>query len=486
MILPVIRTRIVQIAILCVLVGGSLLFIRHVGERGGMSIVSTATWVAAVAWVALAADKWWIITPVSVAFGGTLLVGHKYYPHEMALVLSVLALFPAIALRRKNILARPPLPWATYVLVSLFMINWVVSCYGLNTADVGDLGSLSRAYMNGLWVLIFGILFYKYGILNPALILHLLYGTFLLRAILGGLSVVFQDIFPIPSAGFFLSGMALGLGDYRVTGLQLGLLAYVHAGMSQRRAVKFMHYVVVVIAVALTAMGGGRVMVAMICLIPLILSVLRRRFGWFALMGAVVVAFIIILNRYPDSLYRLPESARRSLSILVSESSTRWLDWHDMNRISNMWHQRLGQLGFERWTETPLTFLFGNRVEPFDEAYNAYSATWETKADIAAKLGLYEAGLWTVLGLAGIIGFLAYLRMFLFLLKGPLRLIHSAAGSHPARALAFIALVSITLWAVFSWIAGGFPSYELLLAFLAKAAYEDSNRRETEGTLCAS
>lgn len=486
MILPVIKTRLVQLVILCVLVGGSLFLIRQVGERGGMSIVSTATWVAAAAWVMFAADKWWMITPVSVAFGGTLLVEHKYYPHEMALVLSIVALIPVIALRKRVVLARPSLPWATYVLVSLFIINWVVSCYDLSAADFGDVGSLSRAYMNGLWVLIFGILFYKYGVLNPALILNLLYGTFLLRAALGGLSIVFRDVIPLPSAGFLLSGMALGLGDYRFTGMQLGLLAYVHVGLTKSPTVKLVHYTVVVIAVLLTAMGGGRVMVAMICLIPLILAVLRRRFGWFALIGAVVVTLIIIINRHPDSLYRLPESARRSLSILVSESSTRWLDWHDMNRISNMWHQRLGHLGFERWTASPLTFLFGNRVEPFDEAYNAYSATWETKADIAAKLGLYEAGLWTVLGLAGVIGLLCYASLFVFLLKGPLGLIHHATGNLPARALAFMALISIALWVVFSWIAGGFPSYELLLAFLAKVAYDDSRVVEKEGKYCVS
>jgi hypothetical protein len=451
-----------------------------------MSIVPTVSWIAAAAWVAFASDKWWIIIPVSVAFGGTLLVGHKYYPHEMALALAVFALFPLVALRKKVVLSRPALSWAIYVLVLLFMINWVVSCYDLTNADFGDLGSLSRAYMNGLWVLIFGILFYKYGVLKPTMILHLLYGTFLLRAILGGMSVLFQGFFQMPSAGFFLSVMSLGLGDFRVTGIQLGLLAYVHAGLSQRFAIKFIHYVVVVIAIALTAMGGGRVMVAMICLIPLVLAFLRRRFGWVAIFGTIVLMLIIVLNRYPDSLYRLPETARRSLSILVSESSTRWLDWHDMNRISNLWHQRLGNLGFERWTSTPVTFLFGNRVEPFDEAYNAYSATWETKADIAAKMGLYESGLWTVLGLAGIVGFLSYARLFVFLLKGPFRLIHSGAGSHPAHALAFIALVSITLWIVFSWISGGFPSYELLMAFFAKAAYEDSRKREMEGHLCAS
>ena len=129
MILPVIKTRIVQFVILCILVGGALLFIRQVGERGGMSIVPTVSWVAAAAWVAFAADKWWIITPVSVAFGGTLLVGHKYYPHEMALALSVLSLFPLVALRKRVVLTRPALPRAIYVLVLLFMINWVCLLY---------------------------------------------------------------------------------------------------------------------------------------------------------------------------------------------------------------------------------------------------------------------------------------------------------------------------------------------------------------------
>ena len=477
MILPVIKGKILQVVIISVLVCSSLALISKVGTQGGMSVIPALAAIAAVSWVVFSGEKWWIVTPVAIAFGGTLLVEYKFYAHEMALVLCILALFPVIALRRPTLQARPSLPGVAYVLLILFAVNWVRSLYGLDAdVDFGDIGSLSRSYLHGVWALLFGILFYRYGILKPALILRLLYGTFFLRAVLGGLAVFFQDVLPIPKMGFILSGMTLGLGDYRITGIQLGMLAFIHSQLSLRPSVKTFHYLVLLVSVIIAALGGGRVSVVMICVIPLIFAFLRRQYSLVAMSAAMVLILVVALNQYPDILYRLPEGMRRSLSILVSESSTRWLDWHEFNQLSNMWHQKLGELGFARWTESPVTVLCGNHVEPFNELFNAYSATWEMKAEVAAKMGLYEAGLWTVLGLLGMVGLYAYAALFIFLLKNPFVELQRNGIISPTQGLFFIALVGVFLWAGFSWIAGGFPSYELMMAFLAKAAYDDTTR----------
>lgn len=481
MILPVLKMKLFIFVVLCVVVGGATLLISKVGEQGAMSVISTITGLAALAWVVMSGEKWWLITPVSVAFGGTLLIEYKFYPHEMSLVLCILALIPLLALRTRLRPVRPPLSSSAYILLLLFVFNWILSFYNLNdSADIGDVGSLSRVYMHGLWALIFGILFYRYGRIDPALLLKVIYITFFIRAILGALAVLFQDIIPIPKIGFVFSGVALGLIDYRVTGIQLGLLAFAHASLATHAVVKRFHYAVIIASVVVAVLGGGRVTVVMMCTIPLLWALLRRRFGVVALCAAAVISLVLVLNRYPDILYRLPEEMRRALSILVSESSTRWLDWHELNRLSNIWHQRLGEIGFERWSSSPVTFILGNRVEPYSDLYNAYSATLEMRADVAAKLGQYESGLWTMLGVMGIVGFLTYTRLFIFLLKKPLQIFQRDGIASPVHALSFLAVIGIGIWLCFSWIAGGFPSYELMLAFLAKAAYDDMLASEKE------
>jgi hypothetical protein len=258
-----------------------------------------------------------------------------------------------------------------------------------------------------------------------------------------------------------------------VTGIQLVLLGFVFSEMAKSLSWRVLNFGVMAMGVIMVALGGGRVTVGMICCIPLIWGVIRKKMGMLVLISALGLSLLFAINQYPYLLYELPPTAQRALSILVTESSTKWVDWHTYNQASDYWHRYLSELGWKRWSQTPLTLIVGNHVSPFDEAFNAYSATLEVKAEIAAALGTFESGLWTVLVLVGALGAGLYASAFKFLLSRPFSMLKREGIASPAHALGFMAVIQVSVWAVFSWTAGGFPSYELMMAVFANVACSD-------------
>jgi hypothetical protein len=311
---------------------------------------------------------------------------------------------------------------------------------------------------------LFAVLFYKYGLLKPRVLLGLMFAAYLSRALLGALAFVLEDFFQIPKVGFAFTSATAGVYDFRVTGIQLVLLGFVFSEMAKSLSWRVLNFGVMAMGVIMVALGGGRVTVGMICCIPLI---------WGVLISALGLSLLFAINQYPYLLYELPPTAQRALSILVTESSTKWVDWHTYNQASDYWHRYLSELGWKRWSQTPLTLIVGNHVSPLDEAFNAYSATLEVKAEIAAALGTFESGLWTVLVLVGALGAGLYASAFKFLLSRPFSMLKREGIASPAHALGFMAVIQVSVWAVFSWTAGGFPSYELMMAVFANVACSD-------------
>jgi hypothetical protein len=467
------KRRLLEIAVSLGFVGFGLALIKRSGTQGVVSLLPVLGVCATLVWFVVAGNLWWLPMPFSVAFGGTFLYQHKLYPHELALIICLFTLLPVIALRRKELPERGPLPFSVYALGALFILNWIISSYVSDKQDVGSLGSLSRPYLSGFWAVLFGILFYRYGLLRPRFLLGLLYAAYLIRALLAGLSYVFENLFVVPQVGFVFSSAILGVYDFRVAGIQTALMAFVFAKTAPNKAWRIVNYGILVLSGLAVILGGGRVSAAMIFSIPLIWCLIRRKFGTLASISVLGLSALITLNQNPDMLYKLPDPARRALSIFVTETSTKWLDWHTLNQASNYWHRYLAELGWQQWTESPQTVLIGNRVKPFDEAYEAFSASIELKAEIAAKLGAFEAGLWTVLVMMGALGALLYLRIFTFLLRQPLALLRNEGISSPAHALAFLAVIPALLWVLFCWTVGAFPSSELMMAFFARVACSD-------------
>ena len=479
--LPELKQRLLFSAVSLAFAALAILLIKKSAAQGLLSVSSFLAGGLTLGWIAASSHHWWLLMPVAVAFGGIFFYSHKLFPHEIALLICSLALLPVITLRRKELPDRPRLPGPFLGLLSLFIVNWAVSFYVSDSQDIRSLGSLSRAYLHGFWAVLFAALFYGYGILKPRLLLGVLYVVFLSRMLLAGVAFLFENVFAMPQAGFAAMSAILGVIDLRVTGLQMALLAFVFAKLAARNVWKTVNYGIMILAGILVALGGGRVSVGMIFAAPLIWCTIRRQFGLLAFVSALGLSLMLLLNQKPDLLYTLPLTAQRALSFLITETSTKWVDWHIYNVGSDYWHRYLGELGWQRWTQSPVTVLFGNRVAAYDEVYNAAYVTIEMKAEIASRLGYFESGLWNVLVLLGALGAFFYFRIFGFLLGHPYALIKKEGILTPAHALGYLAVILTALWALFCWTAGGFPSYELMMAVFAKVACSDEmERRERQ------
>lgn len=463
----------------CVAVGGAVHLLKMSAEQGLLAVMPTMTMLLAAGWIVFSGTRWWLLLPGAVAFGGTLVLSHKFHTHEMMLPIVLIAAVPVVVTGGIKLERRTPLPWVAIGLIVLFVGEWVASIYLSEWRGVGGFGSITRAYFNGLWALLFVVAFYWFGKSSVGPLLKVLYVMYAIRGLLCGLSAYYGGIFQVVKEGFAVGG-SIGLQDFRVSGVQLVLLSWGFAQSCRTVGLKAFNYSVMVVSIGLVALSGGRVTLGLICVVPLAWAVMRRRFGWVAFVGAVLLTAVLLLNKYPDVVYQLPEQMQRAASVLVRESSTSSLVWHDTVRLSNQWHQRLGEIGFERWTSSIGNFFFGHRVNPYDDAYEAYSTTMEIMAQVAADLGLYEAGLWNVLGLLGAAGLWMYGRLFWFLMVPPLRELREHGVRDYAGILYFMATMTLMMWVAFSWIYGSFPSYELMLAVFARAAWEDGQQKSAE------
>lgn len=475
---PRISRRISQGVFLGIGIGIALWLLITLGEKGVEGLATAILTIGPLAWVIFSGNRWWMLLPMAITFGGVFVLEFKILTHEVAFPLCILALLPMLATRRLSVIPRASLPRAAGLLLLLMLVTAVVSLYLAQSQGVSGIGSIFRIYYGAIWAVVFLIAFYHFGSTKHLKsLLVLLYCISLIRIGFGLLVFSLGRYLYIPHLNYVLGGLAQGLTDFRFTGLLLVIMAFLCFQLTSKPLAKLFHAIILVLAIILVTLGAARVSIGMLCLIPIIWAVVRRKFGWIATFSALILSAIVFLNQKPETLYSLPENAQRALSILIRESSTRWIDQHDAVRLSNEWHHRLMVLGFERWTDSPLTVLFGNRVEPFDRNYDALSATIEVKAQVASRMALLESGIWSVLAMFGATGFLLYAWLFFFLLKGPLLAIRENGVRDVSHLFCAWGVIAAILWFAFSWIAGGVPSYELMLAAIAKAAYEDDKRR---------
>ena len=140
---------------------------------------------------------------------------------------------------------------------------------------------------------------------------------------------------------------------------------------------------------------------------------------------------------------------------------------------SDEWHRQLALMAITRWTASPWSFLFGHRLIPFAAGTDPMTQSFFDIMKSAADLGYYEAGFWTVLAVTGAVGGILY-GVTLWKLARPLwGWVWRKRNWVPSTAFGFMALSSTLLWFVFGWILGHFPSEQIILLLIARAAYED-------------
>lgn len=454
------------------------LFIVVQTMRGGMnSLITAIVLIGGIIWIVGGRNVWWLPIPIAVSFGGLVWVGLRIYTHELAVLMAVAALFPALALNYRSVECyRGSLPWYVYALSIYMVAHLAVSMLLDRYIENTGYGNIMRTYMNALWALFFLLTIFHYGKTTHlrSLLLIVYFGLFF-RVAIGIYSYYFPGFLFFRGFNVFFLLSQYGSVELRGTALQLFIFALGLSAASRRVIPMIAHLVVALLSVWLLPMGSGRAAIIMMGIIPILWLLVQRRYGLlFSLIGGMI-AVIAFINANPDVLYHLPRAPRRALSVLVLKDV---LDIQAENAGSDLWHQMLFNLGKDRWLASGLTFFFGNRVHPLDPTMQAISWDMHYAASIAASITRYESALWTILATTGVVGITLYAATFIKLLNMPVRLLFREQFADATHVVYFVATAQCLLYILFLPISGTFPGIELMWATIAFTLYRDKVTRE--------
>lgn len=434
--------------------------------------IAVVTWGAI--WAVLGRTAWWVPAFAFSFLGGFVNVGFKIYPHEIGLGLSMIAVIPVIAAAPRRVAGRPPIDWAIYALIGYMVAHMAVSSYAAVATGMAGTGTIVRIYFNGLWALIFAGLFWAYGDLRHVKIALAMATVFCIVRVAFGVHA-----FDAPIAGtapgnafFFPQASAVPAGtDLRVSGPALMALLTIWFYRAGRFGRMFI-WAGYVAAIGCTVVGGSRVAALSVFAIPVIWALVQRSRKGLVVDLAATGALLVAINVSPVFYQHLPEGARRSLSSFVV---TRTVDERTVTASSNQWHLVLLETGRRRWTSAVTTFVFGANVEGWQPQY-ATLTSFDAMADVATRLAAYENAFFTVAVTLGAVGLLLFARVLFSLSRPFTRSIIVGGVRRPDDALALVAMQSLVIYVGLCWIAGGFPSGQILLAVVAAVAYWDRDR----------
>jgi len=439
--------------------------------------------IAGTTWVVKARDAWWVPFPAAIALGGYFFVGFKLYLHEAMLLLCLLPLILAIATRKDLVpVVRQKVPVSILLLALYLGLHWLL-CLLYNQAEgYGGPGRVSRLYMHAGWPLILFFAFYLFGnSRHLKLVLYLMYFVTLIRFLVGLYFYFRYQGLPTDSEAqlVYIPGVNFvpkmgGPADLRASSILLGAISIVFLSLHRGALLKGCHIAMISIAFVGCLFGGGRAAMGIYLMLILFWFFLYRL--WFLLFtgSAMFIAIVIILNVSPQSINAFPESTQRALSILILKDNA--TDIQATTLASDEFHRRLREAGFERWTESIGSFFFGHGVRPFDEAgwedLNMDAVT--RRVEQAMLTGRFEKGGWSILATFGLVGLILYLNLIRFLVFDGLRILWREKILDVNHAFYFLASFSCISWVLTMFLAGGFPSEEIMLGLFAKVAYEDS------------
>lgn len=469
-----------NLLIVGVLLTALSLFVVVKTMRGGVNdLIAAIVLIGGVIWVVSGRQVWWLPIPIATSIGGLIWVGFRIYSHEIAVLMAAMALLPALAINRRALEQyRPALSWIVYALPLYLLVHLFASLVFNRLSGGTGYGNIFRTYMTAIWALFFVIGIYHYG--NSRLIrrtIILVYIGLLFRVVVGLYSYYFPGYIFFRGFDVFFLLSEHGSMELRDAPMRLLILSLGLSMASRNFGATVFHLIVALLSVWLLLMGSGRVTVGMLGVVPIFWLLIQRRYMLLLLALGAMISVILFLNANPGVLYLLPEGPQRALTILIFGDV---LDIQARLAGSNLWHQELFQLGKARWLATPVSFLFGNRVYPFDPTMGGYSYDFYHSVQVAASIAKYERSLWTILATTGLAGGLLYAGVFFALLRGPVRSLFRNQIVDFTHAVYFFAAMHSFLFLLFCPFSGSFPGVELMWAGIAFALYQDAKMRERE------
>lgn len=456
----------------------SLYIVVQAMKGGTNSLIAATVVIGGIAWIVSGREAWWIPIPIATSIGGLVWVGFRIYTHELGVLMAAAALLPAIAINRRAVEQyRGKLPWVVYALLG-FLFAHLFTSLMINRYDNGTgYGNIVRTYVGAIWPLLLIVALFHFG--NTKYIRLAIMVTYIglaFRVVIALYSYYFPGLLFFRGFNvFFLLSEHGGL-DLRGAPLRLLILTLGLSAASRDRMRTLLHLLVAMTSAWLLLMGSGRVTVAMLGVIPIFWLLVQRRYALLIFASAAMLAIILTLNLNPDLLYMLPRGSQRALSILLTGGSQSMSIQAGLD-ASNLWHQELFRLGKTRWLATPLSFLFGNRVFPFDPTMGSYWQDFYFNASVAASIAKYERSLWTILATTGVVGGILYVFSFYYLLREPVRLLFRDRFSDFNHVIYFLAATHALLFFLFSPVSGAFPGVELMWAGIAYIVAKDEARR---------
>lgn len=424
----------------------------------------------ALSWALFSGRAWWLPVPTTLCFGGMLQVGFKIYSYELGLLLALIAVIPLAVTRRTGSLRHSFLPPSLLALAVYLTVRLGVNLYQANLEGY-PLGNIFRVFVIGLWPLVFAVPFVFFGAtqcLKKAF--WIMYFASVIHCVLGVAGYLLPQVLSATDFSVVLPGIYTEGIELRAAGLWLLYMSLAAWSLSGRR-VHLLHSMMVLFAVFCVFLGGSRGSLGVMVALLIIWMCVERKFVLLGVFATAFVAIVAALNLNYNLIDEFPERLQRTFSILIFQSP-----FHDAHRFvqgSDEWHQQLAVMAIKRWTSSPWLFLFGHRLIPFSVGMDPTGQSFYDLMRAAADLGYYEAGLWTVLAITGAVGGMLY-GVTLWALARPLwAWVWRERVRTLSTAFGFIAVSSTFLWFAFGWIIGHFPSDQIVLLLIARAAYED-------------
>lgn len=462
---------------------GSLLAV-YVGSNivtlppAGLFIVGAVIFLGI--WMLVAGKNWWVTIFAGGTIGGIFHVGFKVYPNEIAFALAVIGLVPLVLVQDRKVFEtqRKPLPFIFYLTALFIAIRLLIDVIPAQ----GARGNMSRILFDQTWCFAFAFLFHHYGSLSAArTAIGLMFVFLLIRTVAALIGFMFNVPLIIPGRNYVLSFSAHdSLIPMRYVAFMLLTSALILFHSTRSIIYRAALLPVFAFACILVVMGEGRFATLVMLMLPTAFCAWSRRWALLFLVGTLSVGTILFINAAPDTLNSLPRQAGRALSGLVFSKNASQEDFE--TEASDHWHQALREEGYKRWTSSPADFLFGDGITPSFDLYDQkkFKEDPETAVKNGANIGGYESGLWSVVGLFGVVGFGLYLLLFIRLRKDVLPYFFRRPKGTFWEGIVFWGCYSAITWYLVCYFQGYSPEFEMLLMIIAWETVNEGKLDEKE------
>lgn len=435
--------------------------------------------ILVIIWAFSAGTNWWTPILAGATMVGVFKFGIKVYPLEVSILLAIIALAPLLALGNEQVLQsqRKPLPLIFYLAAFYITVRFSIDIVPAS----GSRGNLGRVYFEAIWPFIFGWLFHRYGNLSalPVAVISA-YVILILRCAFALAGFFINSVLYIPGINYVLSfSQEDSLIPLRFLASSLFLFSLLLYNCTKSFILKLMFVLFMAGSITLLVLGASRVAVVLMLMLPIAFCVWSRKWIILLLAASAIIGTVIFVNVAPRALEQLPDTAQRSLSGMIFTQRDILVVQKDTSG-SDEWHSMLREEGYRRWSDSMLTVLFGYGIRPSPEIYetNLFHPDIQTLIGSAANTASYESALWSVLASIGLVGLSLYILLFFYFWKQVLPYVVRKPVGTLREGLIFWGVYGSFMWILLGYVAGGFPSLEILILLISAAIVQDDQAKK--------